>query len=342
MTGDEAYDRDLGFVVQRIRDCAPSDLAERFGRISGFSATSYKPCDLGFDGSVTAVDGSNVMLLDGGLLSIAAVRAAESTFSGSRRLHRSTTPLRLVSIGPEATNTDFPALFQECFGKEPPERLDNEDRSRAVAVIRDLLEYWMADQIVGTLHRGDVLVLDGALGSGHGGTMCALKHLLQHCVVQRVHAAAVTKRTEATWGEGLPLVAAVAGCAERYGVPAPWYTKVPTDLLDADRHQEWRLGEIYVAQFHPRARGAFKVELPRGLTAEEERRTLSALASFSGDGRIAGYPYPLLDAHLTAVIREDAAVQMRHDLTVGLARIGLTSRGFFDLFGDYHDEFSRF
>jgi hypothetical protein len=157
-----------------------------------------------------------------------------------------------------------------------------------------------------------------------------------------VHAAAVTKRTTATWGEGLPLVAAVAGCAERCAATAPWYAKVPADLLDAGRHQEWRLGEIYVAQFHPRARGAFKVELPQGLSAEEVRRTFAALAFFSGDGRITGYPYPLLDAHLTAVIREDAAVQMRHDLTVGLAKLGLTSRGFFDLFGDYHDEFSRF
>jgi hypothetical protein len=84
------------------------------------------------------------------------------------------------------------------------------------------------------------------------------------------------------------------------------------------------------------------MELPKGIGEQAAAATMQALAACADDGRIPGYPYPLLDAHRTVVIDEPLVMQVRQDIRSGLSKHGMQHRTFEDLFGDLHGEFERY
>ena len=85
-----------------------------------------------------------------------------------------------------------------------------------------------------------------------------------------------------------------------------------------------------------------KIDLPKGTGEETAAATMQALAACADDGRIPGYPYPLLDAHRTCLIDEPLVTQIQQDIKAGLAKQGIQNRTFEDLFGDLHGEFERY
>jgi hypothetical protein len=97
---------------------------------------------------------------------------------------------------------------------------------------------------------------------------------------------------------------------------------------------------MYVACLHPRSKGPLKIELPLGTMNAAE--IMDRLAGCSADGRIPGYPYPLLDAHRTVALTEEIVDQVRGDLLGRLAEAGIDRQTYEILFGDYHDEFARY
>ncbi len=70
------------------------------------------------------------------------------------------------------------------------------------------------------------------------------------------------------------------------------------------------------------------MELPKGTDEETAAATMQALAACAGDGRIPGYPYPLLDAHRTVAIDEALTDQVRQDIKAGLTERGILHRHF--------------
>ena len=332
-------------VAGKIRECAPGDLVERFSACSGFDAASYRHCRPSFDGAVCAVDGSDAVVLDAGSFAVAAVRASVSAYAGGAPVCRRITPLQLVTVNPGAGNEDFDALFRDCFHRPPKVRLDHDDPIRNAAVIRDTLEYWAATEMAAELETGDLIVLDGTLQVRHASHDEVIENLLNLCNLRGVLIAAVTKRTSLTWGGGHPIVPAAEGLARDLGVPEPWYLCVSAvdDLIDRQEMHRWKQrGAQYVARLHRRAQRAFKVEIPKYYSAEMAERVFSALAHFADDGRVTGYPYPLMDAHLTARIGIDAVEQVRQDLVRAMDLLGMSLADYTDIFGDYHDEFDRY
>jgi len=332
-------------VAGKIRECAPGDLVERFSACSGFDAASYRHCRPSFDGAVCAVDGSNAIILDAGSFAVAAVRASVSAYAGGAPVCRRITPLQLVTVNPGAGNEDFDALFRDCFHRPPKVRLDHDDPIRNAAVIRDTLEYWAATEMAAELETGDLIVLDGTLQVRHASHDEVIENLLNLCNLRGVLIAAVTKRTSLTWGGGHPIVPAAEGLARDLGVPEPWYLCVSAvdDLIDRQEMHRWKQrGAQYDARLHRRAQRAFKVEIPKYYSAEMAERVFSALAHFADDGRVTGYPYPLMDAHLTARIGIDAVEQVRQDLVRAMDLLGMSLADYTDIFGDYHDEFDRY
>jgi len=332
-------------VAGRIREAAPPDLAERFSAAGGFDPASYRHCRPEFGGAVCAVDGSNTIVLDAGCFAVAAVRASVSAYAGGARLYHRTTPLHIVTVNPGTGNDDFDALFYDCFQRSPKVHLDHDDPVRNAAVIRDTLEYRAAMEMAGELDAGDLIVLDGTLQVRHASHDEVVESLLNLCNLRGVLIAAVTKRTSLTWGGGHPIVPAAEALARSLGIPEPWYLSLSaaTGLLDRRETSAWKQrGEQYVARLHPRADRAFKVEIPRYYDPERVERVFSALASFADDGRVTGYPYPLLDAHLTTRIGRDAVEQVRHDIIRDMDRLGMNLADYTGIFGDYHDEFDRY
>jgi hypothetical protein len=332
-------------VAQALRNIAaqvPEDLVQQFAKKSGILPDDIHRIPAGPAGTVSAVDGSNAMVLDGGTFALAAIRAARTTFTGNGRAGRAATPLTLVSIGPGHRNQDFDELFFECYGVPPHRGLDNADPERASAILRDTLEYWVARKTAETLPAGSLLLIDGALRVSSQNHEPVLAEIIKTAQQRWLLLAAVAKRTRATWGGGHPLLPALAGLVAEYEIKGPWWTKIDPHLIDHTEYRQGRHGDIYVASLHPRVARPLKMELPKGTDEQTAAATMQALAACADDGRIPGYPYPLLDAHRTVAIGEDLVDKIQQDIKAGLVKQGIRHRTFEDLFGDLHGDFERY
>jgi hypothetical protein len=338
----KSYEESLDKALRRITEHVPEDLVRKFAQESGINREDIHPIPPGRSGMVTAVDGSNTMVLEGGSVAIAAIRAVQTTFLNSERHNRSITPLTLVTIGPGHRNRDFDELYQDCFGIPPHKGLDNADPERASAILRDTLEYWVALQAVRTLPEGALLLLDGALRVSSQNHEPVLAEIITTAQERNVLLAAIAKRTRVTWGGGHPLLPAMGGLAAHLGISGPWWAKVDEHLPDHTEYRQGRYGELYIASLHSRVSRPMKIDLPKGNGEETAAATMQALAACADDGRIPGYPYPLLDAHRTCLIDEPLVTQIQQDIIAGLAKQGMQNKAFEDLFGDLHGEFERY
>jgi hypothetical protein len=337
-----SYQESVDRALRNITDHIPEDLVLRFERESGITKYDIHPIPVVPSGMVSAIDGSNAIVVDGGSVSIAAIRAGQTTFSGNVRHTRSITPLTLVTIGPGHRNHDFDEIYEDCFGIPPKKGLDNADAGRASAILRDTLEYWVALQTVRVLPEGALLLLDGALRVSSQNHEPVLADIISTAQDRGLYLAAIAKQTSATWGGGHPLLPATGGLAEHLGVPGPWWTKIDPHIPDHAGYSPGRHGQLYVASLHPRFSRPLKMELPKGTSEQAAAATMQALAACSGDGRIPGYPYPLLDAHRMVVIDEPLVTQIQQDIRSGLSKRGIRNRTFEDLFGDLHGDFERY
>ncbi len=336
------YRESVDKALRKIATHVPEDLVEQFAQQSGIRRDDIRPIAAGPSGIVSAVDGSNAMVLDGGSIAIAAIRAARTTFDANVRVGRASTPMTLVTIGPGHRNTDFDELFAECFGALPHKGLDNADPERASAILRDTLEYWVAQETARSLPAGSLLLLDGAMRVSSQNHEPVLAGIVDVATERGLLLAAVAKRTRATWGGGHPLLPALAGLVAGYGITGPWWTRIDPHLIDHTEYRQGRHGEIFVASLSPKVSRPLKMELPKCMDDRAVAVTMQALAACAGDGRIPGYPYPLLDAHRTVAITEELAGQVQQDLRAGLTKQGIQHRRFEDLFGDLHNEFERY
>jgi hypothetical protein len=336
------YMESVGRALRQIAAHVPEDLVQQFADQSGMQRGDIHAVPEGPAGTVGAVDGSNTMVLDGGTFALAAVRAARTLFMNNERAGRAVTPITLVSIGPGHRNHDFDELFRECFGAPPHKGLDNADPERASAVLRDTLEYWVARTTAETLPAGSLLLLDGALRVSSQNHEPVLAEIVETAQDRGILLAAVAKRTRATWGGGHPLLPALAGLVAGYGIKGPWWTRIDPHVIDHTAYRQGRHGEIFVASLHGTVSRPLKMELPKGTDDRTAAATMQALAACAGDGRIPGYPYPLLDAHRTVAISEELTDQIQQDIKAGLTKQGIRHRMFENLFGDLHGDFERY
>jgi hypothetical protein len=337
-----SYEESVQRALGRIAAHVPEDLVARFVAGSGIVRDDIHPIAAAPSGIVSAVDGSNAMVLEGGSVAIAAVRAARTTFTGNERAGRSVTPLTLVTIGPGHRNQDFDEMFHECFGVPPKKGLDNSDPERASAILRDTLEYWVALRTAATLPPGALLLIDGALRVSSQNHEPVMEEIVRTAQERGILLAAVAKRTRATWEGGHPLLPALGGLVEQLGITGPWWTAIDEHLLDHTEYRQGRHGKIFVASLHPHFSRPLKMELPKETDEQTAAATMQALAACAGDGRVPGYPYPLLDAHRTVEIDEPLVQQILQDIQAGLAKQGVGNRRFEDLFGDLHGDFKRY
>jgi len=342
MNGDMAYSSDLECFADHLHDLCPEDLAERFREASGLKKEDFRQCSREFGDCLAAVDGSNSTLLESGSFAVAAVRAVASAYRNQERSRLATSPMRVLRIGPEEDSEAFKELYYECFGRKPETEVKCDEPDRAGAVLRDTLEYWVADRMVDDLSPGDCLLFDGALSVSHASHDPVLRDLLQKAGVKGILIAAVSKRTSSTWGGGYPLVRAVERFASSLGIQTPWFVEIPESLLDHQRYAQWQKGRLYVARLHQHADQAFKIEVPKSADEKAVFRTFTACAAYSGDGRLPGYPWPLLDAHRTVCITEDIREQIILDIIKNMSSKSMKFEDFRKIFGDIHDEFARY
>jgi hypothetical protein len=338
----KSYEESVDKALRRIAEHVPDNLVLKFAQESGIIRDDIHSIPPGPSDMVAAIDGSNTMIIEGGSVTIAAIRAVQTTFLNGERHHRSITPLMLVTIGPGHRNRDFDELYAECFGIAPHKGLDNADPERASAILRDTLEYWVALQAVRTLPEESLLLLDGALRVSSQNHEPVLASIITTAQERGILLVAVAKRTRATWGGGHPLLPAIGGLVATLDISGPWWVKVDEHLLDHTEYRQGRHGELYIASLHARLNRPMKIDMPKGTGEETAAAAMLALAACADDGRIPGYPYPLLDAHRTCIIDEPLVTQIQQDIKAGLTKQGMKNKTFEDLFGDLHGDFERY
>jgi len=342
MSRKESYEESITLILERISHQMPYDLAERFAEYSQLKKADIHPIRPRPAKIVSAIDGSNAIVAESGSFAIAAIRAAHTDFAGSARKARAITPLTVVSVGPEEESEDFKVLMNDCFGNFPEKGLPNNDAERVSSILRDTLEYWIAQGRAATLPEGSLLLLDGSLRVTDQNHDPVLQKIIGTAEKRDVLLAAVTKRTRATWGGGHPLLPAVGGFVRDTGIRSPWWIRIDEHLLDSAVYKRGRQGDLYVVSVHPMKNFPLKLELPRGTDERTVDAAMSAIAACSDDGRIPGYPYPLLDAHRTVVIDQTLTDQIRQDLMRGFSAQGMNREIFDLLFRDIHDDFKRY
>jgi len=333
------YDESLAATASRIRNALPEDIAGLFARCSG--ETPVLPVTPTRDARIAAVDGSNAAVLESGSMTISAVRAGAVLFHDGE-IDRKRTPLLLVSSGSGEGPDDFSHIYRECFGIDPGKTLGDDEREMLASLARDSLEFWIAGEILKSLEQGDLLLLDGALRVSHESLDPMLTRLIGQAERKGVLLAALAKRTTATFGDGYPLLPGVAAYAALQGRPSPWWVKVDETILDQTRFSQWQHGEVHIASLHPYNGVPIKVEIPVKQSRKRTEQTFSLLAGCADDGRIPGYPFPLLEAHRTVVIGLPVLMQVRQDVIAALDREGIDFSRYAMMFGDYHDEFRRY
>jgi len=333
------YDESLASTAFRIRTLLPENIGELFARCSG--NTPVSPVEPARGATIAAVDGSNAAVLDSGYLTISAVRAGAVLFR-DEGIERKRTPLLLVSSGSGDGPDDFSGLYRECFGKDPGKPLESDERALLASLARDILELWLAGLLLPSLKPGDLLLLDGALRVSHESLDPVLTGLMAGAERKGVLLAAVAKRTMATFGDGYPLLPAVGAYAGSRGIRSPWWVNIEETILDQTRFSQWQHGRVQVVSLHPHTSVPLKIELPGKQLSPLSEQTRSLLAGCADDGRIPGYPFPLLEAHRTAVIGEPVLGQVRQDMITALDREGFDLSRYSAMFGDYHDEFRRY
>ena len=227
MNNRTGYEESLDRTLRKVTAHIPEDLVEKFGRESGITKKDIHPIPKSLSGIVSAVDGSNSMIIEGGSVGVAAIRAVRTTFNGMERYNRSITPITLVTIGPGHRNLDFDDLYYECYGIPPHKGLDNSDPERASAILRDTLEYWVCLQTATTLPAERFFSSMVPCGFPARTMIRCLPGIIKTAQERELLLAAVAKRTRATWGGGHPLLPAMGGLAELFGIARP--------VVDKDR-----------------------------------------------------------------------------------------------------------
>lgn len=252
------------------------------------------------------------------------------------------TPIFLITIGPDDENQDFRTIYRECFGTNPATPLSNEDSSKAASTIRDTLEYWITLKMSENAQPETLILIDGTLRVSHASHDPILQQIIEVTGKREVYLCAVSKQTKATWGGGYPLIPAVNGLAYLHRHSTPWWVKIPLTILDHTQFLPWQHGDIYIARLNEHARAPLKIELPHDYEEKKVQKVMEILTACSDDGRLLGYPYPLIDAHQTVVIERSLVDQIQQDLYQGISKRGVDFKSFQMLFGDYHDDFRRY
>lgn len=320
------YIQDLVRVVAEIRRRRGDVGGESFISAKNILRTDFIPIEPAADRPVTAIDGSNATVYSTPFFNLIVCRGAMPAYEDQERSTLRLSSWRIFRIG-EGQDEDYTELYSEYFGREPDVGLETGNTLAAEAAFRDTIEYGLATIAARESKPGTLLLLDGALYAEHPSHTAILAELQSICRERGLLLAAVTKNAGATWDGVHPVVPAAMKAAGELRLSPPWYLKVE---------------EGYVACLHPRAKRAFLITMPEGYLGEEVAAVFSVLSSYAGDGRVVGYPYPLMDAHRQAVIRSDQVQRIRHDIIAGCSTQSINYEGYEEILGDYHDELNRY
>lgn len=264
-----------------------------------------------------AIDGSSVILAQSGSILLTAHRAAAV---GPGRAPR-VTPARVHVL--DARDASIPvaeALARVGAPPCPPGILPGE---AALHALRQLAEHALALDLVETLDRGAVLLLDGALQMRP--PVLLLDRVLERAAARGVDVVGVCKSTNLLVGDA-PALAACLVAARAFPSPT-WSAEVaaPPNVR----------GRTFLARLSSAEPRAFRFDV--AASDGDPQRVLSGLAALAGHPGYPGYPSPLAMAHHAAVLTDDDRRALLAEVEDESRARGLREDAWRAAFVDYHD-----
>ncbi len=240
--------------------------------------------------TVFFVDGGTGVILEAPHYCVALVRLHAVAYKGRVRCDQKSKEY-YVHVARKSAQSQHFAFSVSFFGEETENysfiSQDDLTPSAVVDVVRKVSEARLAKDVLATLSKGDVVVLDGDLIGEHEFEKRALDELRKACTARGVLLAGLSKTSRLVSKQGVSIVALLEAQA-RAGV---WYY-----ALD---------DETSFVRLHEKSRYIFRLDTATPLAV------CSHLLVLSNDPSFLGYPYGLIEADLRARVSHKEVERLR-------------------------------
>lgn len=197
---------------------------------------------------------------------------------------------------------------------------------RMASMARRFSEWTIAEHIIESeLEEGDIIIKDGSLQTAHIHEDKYVKKVFNKAKKKGVIVTGLSKTSRLSTTTRVPLISSIEKFAKEINLPyEEWfYYPVASGKKQNVKYQAL----IMVVKLNKHAETPFRFEMFKDqadtLGNEGILDVISAIADFSRDITIPGYPYGLLDAHTWARVRNEEINSYQTMLFSEISRLGL-------------------
>jgi len=293
------------------------------------SPKKFMPVDAGKAcASAAAVDGGSAIIIDCGSFVVGALSVGHVIADGKGAVKSCQSNIRILPVSHADKNSVYASIFKSVLGCEPPDSPSTLES--LVGRARNIEELLEAEELLGELPKGSLLMIDGSLWAGTPGLAPLVERIADLAERRGVCLAGVSKRSMLYTGHR-PLVPYLARLGRKEMGRSCW--AYPVNL---EEYAGKLFGVTYVARLHPMADFAFRIDvlpvpdIPAG-------DALSMLSSLSDDPGYLGYPYPLARVHNEVAITEESRGEIEAELMRAVESEGGDIQLIQEFVQDFHD-----
>lgn len=205
---------------------------------------------------------------------------------------------------------------------EPDFRLGNKTlMERMASMARRFSEWTIAEHIMDSeLEEGDIIIKDGSLQTSHVNENKYVDKVFKKAKEKGVIFTGLSKTCRLTTNTGFSLIASIEKYAEEEDILFDQWCYFPIAISKGKEHK----AVIMVVKLNKNANTPFRFEILKdqmdNMSKKEIIDVISAIADYSRDITIPGYPYGLFDAHVWARVRTEDLINYKLILDSQLAQ----------------------
>jgi hypothetical protein len=298
----------MASIADRIRPYFKMVESDSYFEHAGISREEFRPIEeiADFDGSIHAVDGSNVVVFTFGKdITLNYIRAGYVAYKG--------TQWQKTVITYDDLFLANPSNYAECFeqylrGKLKIKssvkgfELKETELDRISSYFRDLQEYIALRAALRTANENDVILYDGSFSVWENSRDLgdALDSIFKLAEDKQVDIIGVSKSSELSWSDDLNRPSFIRNTdyvGSQYLPNSPWFVDITDNKKIKGLSKTWKgKGKTLVTKFDRESDFAFKVDVPR-YGANHVDVVLSKISRYSSSAECQGYPHALFRAH---------------------------------------------
>lgn len=284
--------------------------------------------------ALAAVDGSSVVILDAGSFLIGAVRVAtvlyNSPFEPADAVVSDTD---IIFLSQKNHKKTYKREYLRAYGVEPPSVPDS--FGDIIQRIRSMREMRAAVELMSSLKRGDIMLMDGALKADIDTPDEFYKKLEQRVADSEITLLGISKKSSLSLGH-LPLAAVLKKKGMELFPDEEWFCPLYESI-----RPDHQLGGIYLARMEGLSDYVFRVDAYPEDTPSVDPTVFSLLSLYSKDPTYLGYPFPLAHVHNASIIRRSDAEALAYRIEESAVSGGIKPADWAGMFMNFHDVLDR-